>query len=155
MVVFSSPKSFPKKGLGEKNFVSAVVTAFNGKILCQLRDDIPEIIHPGLWTSAPGGAVKAEESVLDAISREMNEEFNILIMDVEPLVSFKMEGQFAGEYYIFSANLASPLAEVYCNEGQRAAFFSLSEALKLNQATLVQNILLKHIARFDLNEDSI
>ena len=117
MTEFFNPEAFSPSGKANKKFVSAVVVAPNGEVLCQLRDDIPGIIHPGCWTSSPGGTVEQGESTLDAVSHEMLEEFNVQIVDVEPLTSFELEGEFAGEYYIFSTKLASPLEDVCCNEG--------------------------------------
>jgi 8-oxo-dGTP diphosphatase len=108
-----------------KEFVSAVVSAPNGQLLCQLRDDIPGIIHPGFWTAAPGGMVEPNENHDEALRREMKEEFNIKIKGIEPLITYALKGKFAGSYFIFAAKLASPMSQVQCNEGKKVEFFFL------------------------------
>lgn len=132
-----------------KQFVSVVVVAPNGHLLCQLRDNIPGIIHPGCWTSSPGGTVEADETHDEAVRREMMEEFNVEIKDIESLTTFILEGEFAGSYFIFAAKLASPISQVQCNEGQKVEFFSPQDALKLGQPEIPTRILKKYLATIE------
>jgi 8-oxo-dGTP diphosphatase len=127
--------------------VSAVVVSPNGHLLCQLRDDIPGIIDPGCWTSSPGGLVEYGETHDEAVRREMKEEFNIEIRDIESLANFSLEGEFADSYFIFAAKLASPVSQVQCNEGQKVKFFTPQCALKLGQPEIPTLILKKNLAK--------
>tara|TARA_B100000676_G_scaffold289812_1_gene322700 strand:+ start:160 stop:621 length:462 start_codon:yes stop_codon:yes gene_type:complete len=143
-----SEDSFSKKPQG-KQFVSAVVVAPNGHLLCQLRDNLPGIIHPGCWTSFPGGSVEPNETPNEAIQREMKEEFNIEIKDIEFLTTFVLEGEFAGTYIIFIVKLASHISEVQCNEGQKVEFFSPKDALTLGQPGIPTRLLKKYITKIE------
>jgi 8-oxo-dGTP diphosphatase len=129
-----------------KEFVGVVVASQEGKILCQLRDDIPEIIFPGLWTCCPGGTVEKGELPKDAVIREMREEFEIEIDGIQLLTTFSLSGDFSGYYYIYSANLKSLEKLLKCNEGQQAEFFSAEQTLKLRQHPISLGILKKYLA---------
>ena len=129
--------------------MGAIVVAPNGHLLCQLRDDIPGIIHPSCWTSFPGGSVESDETHNEAIRREMKEEFGVEIKNIEPLDTFTLEGEFAGSYFIFVTQLASSMSQVQCNEGQKVEFFSPQEALKLGQPEIPTRILKKYMAKIE------
>lgn len=62
--------------------VAAVILLHDSTYLMQLRDDKPTITFPGAW-GLFGGDVEAEETPLDAIRRELNEELGIT--NPEPL----------------------------------------------------------------------
>ncbi len=105
-------------------YSGAIVSDPEGNILCQLRDDKPGILFPGYWTCSPGGHVEAGEAPEKAILRELREEFEIEVTDLQPLKKLiRKEGYAPGIYHSFTANLATPLSQVKCNEGQRAEFF--------------------------------
>ena len=126
-----------------KQFASTIVVAPNGHLLCQLRDDIPGIIHRGCWTCCPGGSIEPGETPKEAVHREMKEEFNIEIKEIELLTTFTLDGEFAGSYTIFTSKLASPISQVQCNEGQKAEFFSPQDALKVGLPNKTSTRLLK------------
>ncbi|MEE2745321.1 MAG: NUDIX domain-containing protein [Pseudomonadota bacterium] len=132
-----------------KQFASTIVVAPNGHLLCQLRDDIPGIIHRGCWTCCPGGSVEPGETHKEAVCREMKEEFNIKIKDIELLTTFNLNGEFAGSYSIFTSKLASPISQVQCNEGQKAEFFSPQDVLKIGLPKIAARILKKYLARIE------
>jgi 8-oxo-dGTP diphosphatase len=135
-----------------KQFVGTLVIAPNGNLLCQLRDDIPGIIHRGCWTCCPGGTVEQEETPIEAVCREMKEEFNIEIKKIELLTTYTLDGEFAGSYSIFTSKLASPISQIQCNEGQKAEFFSPQDALKVGLPNKTSTWLLKkYLAKFEVN----
>lgn len=114
--------------------VGAIVRAPDGRILCQLRDDKPGIICPGMWCGCPGGAMELGETPEQAIVREMREEFEIEMTHLVPLLAHTEEqGQYRGKYHAFTAELVTPLNKVKCNEGQRVEFFTPQQALTLPQ----------------------
>lgn len=115
-------------------FAGAVVKTISGKILCQLRDDDPNIICPGMWCCTPGGLIEEGEKPDIAILRELDEEFEIQVSNLKLLMLHKEESEeYRGIYYLFAANLQTPISHVKCNEGQRVAFFDTEEAIKLPQ----------------------
>ena len=127
-------------------FAGAVVIASDGRILCQLRDNKPDIIYPGYWSCTPGGHVEEGELPQDAIVRELFEEFEIKIAGLKQLATLvEMEGDISGTYHAFSANLASPMDQIVCNEGIKAEFFSIDDAIKLPQHPVSKKILFEYI----------
>lgn len=124
-----------------KIFTGAIVRNSENKLLCQLRDDKPGIIFPGYWTCSPGGTVEPGEEPVQAIKREMREEFEIEIKNICQLVTFDLQEKFPGTYHIFTAQMITPTDQVKCNEGQRVDFFDADKALELHQHPLNLKIL--------------
>lgn len=60
--------------------VAAVIENENNEILCALRS--PEMSLPNLW-EFPGGKVESDESLFDAIEREIHEELSCKIKALE------------------------------------------------------------------------
>ncbi|MEM9196804.1 MAG: NUDIX domain-containing protein [Pseudomonadota bacterium] len=58
---------------GPATGVAALIEDQHGRILMQLRDDIPTIAAPGLWCF-PGGGVEPGEALESAMRRELAEE---------------------------------------------------------------------------------
>ena len=113
-------------------YSGAIVSGPEGQILCQLRDDKPDILFPGYWTCSPGGHVEEGEVPEKAILRELREEFEIEVTDLQPLKKLiRKEGYAPGIYHSFTAKLVTPLHEVKCNEGQRVDFFQPHEIKNL------------------------
>ncbi len=115
-------------------YAGAVVSASDRRVLCQLRDDKPDIICPGLWVCCPGGHINKSERPIDGIVRELREEFEIEVKNLKTLMTHKEDsGEFQGLYHAFYADLSTPVEKVKCNEGQRAEFFRPENALRLSQ----------------------
>ena len=60
--------------------VAAIIENENNEILCALRS--PEMSLPNLW-EFPGGKVESDESLFDAIEREIHEELSCKIKALE------------------------------------------------------------------------
>ena len=60
--------------------VAAIIENENNEILCALRS--PEMSLPNLW-EFPGGKVESNESLFDAIEREIHEELSCKIKALE------------------------------------------------------------------------
>jgi len=115
-------------------YTGAVVRAPDGQVLCQLRDNNPGIICPGLWSCCPGGQVEATESPHEAIVRELMEEFEIDVSNVTPLLIHRENtGEYQGVYHAFYADLVTHIENVKCNEGERCKFFMPEQAVSLPQ----------------------
>lgn len=120
--------------LSDAYYIGAVVCAPNGMVLCQLRDNFPWIICPGMWCCCPGGHLEPGELPETAVLRELREEFEIEVADLKPLlIHVEKTGEYQGTYYSFVANLVTPIEEVKCNEGVRAEFFHPAEAVTFQQ----------------------
>jgi len=115
-------------------YIGAIVRAPDGRVLCQLRDNFPWIICPGMWCCCPGGHLEPGERPDAAVLRELREEFEIEVSDLKPLLKHVEEsGEYKGTYHSFVANLKTPIDEVKCNEGVRAEFFHPGVAIDFPQ----------------------
>lgn len=129
-------------------FAGALVLAPDGRILCQLRDNKPGIICPGLWSTAPGGHVEPNEHPRDAIVRELLEEFEARVTNLQELVTIvEIDQDTRGIYHAFSADLATSVSEIRCHEGQRADFFEPQQAMHLRQHPVSKKILLEFLRK--------
>lgn len=128
-------------------FTGAIVRAPDGRILCQLRDNIPDIVCPGMWCPSPGGRLEAGETPEAGILRELAEEFAIVVSDLRPLhVHIEAEGEYAGRYHAFVARLETPMAAVKCLEGERVDFFTPEQALVLPQHPVSRLFVQRYLA---------
>ena len=94
-------------------FIGAIVRAPDGSVLCQLRDNYPWTISPGMWCCCPGGHLATGEQPEEAVWWELTEEFEIEVSELIPFVQHvERRVEFRGAYYSFVANLATPVAEV-------------------------------------------
>lgn len=117
-------------------------------ILCQLRDDKPDIDNPGCWCSSPGGRIHTGETPREAAIRELWEEFEIHVSELQPfLVETVEDGQYRGIYHIFRARLTSPVSAIQCHEGQAASIKPLTEALSFKQHPVAELAIQRYAAR--------
>ena len=129
-------------------FAGAIVVVPDGRILCQLRDDKPGIIYPGCWSSTPGGHVEPDEHPRDAIVRELLEEFEARVTNLNELITItETEQGIRGVYHAFSADLDMPISDIRCHEGQRVDFFDPEVAMKLRQHPVSKKILLEYLRK--------
>lgn len=104
-------------------FVAAVIVLrHDGAALLQLRDDRPDIRHPGVWVP-PGGHSESDESMLCCAKRELLEETGYECPEARFLVSFedRVEGWPAYTLTIFWCAYDGT-QPVTCREGQALAF---------------------------------
>tara|TARA_B100000315_G_scaffold245861_1_gene272425 strand:- start:160 stop:585 length:426 start_codon:yes stop_codon:yes gene_type:complete len=129
-------------------FAGAVVVSPQNDILCQLRDNKPEIQFSGYWTCSPGGHVESGENPNEAIIRELREEFEIEVSNLKKLVVIsESQKEIAGTYHAFTANLASPLNQLKCNEGQKACFYPSEEVMELRLHPVSLKIFQEYLAQ--------
>ncbi|MEL7034581.1 MAG: NUDIX hydrolase [Cyanobacteria bacterium J06592_8] len=93
--------------------VSLAILYREGKLLMQLRDDIPGIVYPGVW-GLFGGHVEPGETPEVAVKREVTEEINYEISEVSAF----------GEYpdtrvvrHVFYSPLTVDLSQLVLKEG--------------------------------------
>lgn len=58
-------------------FAAALITDQHGRYLLQLRDDKPDILHPGAW-GLFGGGIEPGETPDQAVRRELTEEIGLV-----------------------------------------------------------------------------
>ena len=107
----------------EPTSVAMAIIHQNGKYLMQLRDNIPNILYPGVWGFF-GGHLEPGEEPEEGLKRELIEEINY---SVEQLSEFRYD---VGERYIryfYSCPLTVPLEELELKEGWDLNLLSVSE----------------------------
>jgi len=130
----------------------AKIVLLNGKkeFLLQLRDDNPNIVHPGEWTFFGGGINLGEDS-LKGLEREVSEEIpGCVIKDIQFIGE---ENLFFEEYSLschliwFKGKIEGEIEDINrrLTEGQKAGYFKVEELdkLKMNLSTkkfIYQNI---------------
>ncbi|MFM6189079.1 NUDIX hydrolase [Planktothrix sp.] len=93
--------------------VALAILYRDGKFLFQLRDNIPGIIHPGVW-GLFGGHLEPEETPEFCLKRELIEEIGY---PVSELIPFKNYRDSQVTRFVFSAPLTVDLSQLVLNEG--------------------------------------
>ena len=114
--------------ISQTKMVSVVMAIIyrDGKYLMQLRDDIPNIVYPGVWGFF-GGHMEAGESPEASLKRELVEEINYL-----PPTITKFRTSRAVNYmrHMFSCPLTVPVSELELNEGWDLKLLTPKEILQ-------------------------
>ncbi|OUE19642.1 8-oxo-dGTP diphosphatase [Clavibacter michiganensis] len=103
-----------------------------GRILLQLRDDIPTIPFPGMW-AIPGGMLEPGETPLACIVREVVEELGARIEPAE-VAHLMTRTRSYGIEHTFTARLDVAAEDIRLTEGQRVAWFPVAEAVGMELA---------------------
>jgi 8-oxo-dGTP diphosphatase len=114
-----------------------------GKVLLQLRDDIPTIPFPNYW-NLPGGHLEEGESPIDGIHREMAEEMELVLDGISFFVSRQRS---FGVEHTFWARADFLVEEIRLHEGQRIEWFS-EEDVNAIELGFADNELLSEFFRF-------
>ena len=117
-----------------KNVVKSLILDKQGRYLMQLRDDVPTITFPGYW-SLFGGAVENEETLINGIRRELDEElsFSPLILDLFLSYSYSLinENIINRKVTVFIAPIEdSQIKKLKLKEGQNFSFMKVAELQK-------------------------
>jgi 8-oxo-dGTP diphosphatase len=110
--------------MSQPNPVAICLLYREGKLLMQLRDNIPTILYPGLW-GLFGGHMEEGETPEVAVVREISEEIGY---DLPP--DFSKFGIYADDRVyrnIFYAPLTVPVAELDLQEGWDLGLLTLAE----------------------------
>lgn len=120
-----------------------------GKYLFLLRDNNPSIPAPNCW-SLVGGGIEENETPSIALEREVREEINIPIFDLQLIHQMiardNVNGKMVEVYrYIFSAKTNASINEIILTEGQEASFFTLDEIVNNEKVCKgLKNLILNH-----------
>lgn len=101
-----------------------VVRRHDGAVLMQLRDGLPWIAHPGVW-SLPGGRIEPGEEPGAAARRELREEIGFDADCLTPIgVDFDDDGT-GDRIYLFATEIGGAEAlQLIVDEGQAIAWRS-------------------------------
>jgi 8-oxo-dGTP pyrophosphatase MutT (NUDIX family) len=117
--------------------VNAIPLNPEGKILLQQRDDRPDLVYAGCWTTF-GGKVEDGETPDEAIKRELMEEIELeLPLKLWQVRDYLVErdGQkFIVESHTYVGRIDRPASEIALNEGQALGYFALEDLDKLKIA---------------------
>lgn len=120
-----------------------------GKYLFCLRDNKPDIPSPNCW-SLFGGGINSGETPLEALNREIKEETNIEIYNIQLLDSHDVTLYVKDRPYtvtgnIFLAYTDAEIDDIELYEGQRVGYFTINEIKKIkNIASTMPNFLKRY-----------
>ncbi len=106
--------------------VAIAILQHQDKFLMQLRDDIPTIVHPGVWTMF-GGHLEADEEPLTGIRRELHEEIGYIPEQIHLFRSY-LSNQLIR--YVFYGRLDVGIDILELNEGWDMDLLSSEEIVK-------------------------
>jgi 8-oxo-dGTP pyrophosphatase MutT (NUDIX family) len=114
--------------------VSAIPVNAQGKILLQQRDDRPDLLFPGFWTTF-GGAIEEGETPEEAMRRELLEEIE-LDLPMKLWTVYDEKVNLGGNLvpvrrYIFIGPIDQPAESIKLNEGQALGYFGLEDLKNL------------------------
>ena len=126
-----------------KKSAGALIT-YDKKVLMLLRDNDPNIPDPDCWQLI-GGNLEVNETPIEALIREIEEESNLKISKDEPIKIGEIIVPEKQQYFLYWIKLSEEKIEdiKLGNEGQKIDFFSIQELDKMNLGPLVYNYLQK------------
>jgi ADP-ribose pyrophosphatase YjhB (NUDIX family) len=104
------------------------------KYIFILRDDKDDIPYPSFWDLA-GGRIEEKETPLETIDREVEEELDIDVYDIEHLTSRNVIHSIKGKRYYIKGHYfigktdKNDLSDIVLTEGQDVGFFTIEEIL--------------------------
>lgn len=107
------------------------------QVLLVLRDDKPSIPFPNTWALL-GGYIEENESPEAAILRELREEINLELTEIQ---LFKYYAWAECDEYIFWHQIDLDIDKIKLNEGQKLAYFGQEELEHLSFASHYGEIL--------------
>jgi len=104
------------------------------KYLFFLRDNKFDIVNPNMWSTL-GGGIEINESPEEALKREIKEESNIKIYNIQligeqkstNIIRDKNKKIIKNKQFIFLADTDNKLNELTLNEGQKLGYFTLKK----------------------------
>lgn len=111
-----------------------------GKYLFQLRDNNPAITNPNTY-GLLGGNFEDNEKPIEALVRELKEEINISVDNIQELGDTVLEsvlgaGIEKSKTTLFLAQTNADLKDIQLSEGQGCEYFTIDEALHLPNLSL-------------------
>lgn len=125
----------------------ALLSDPGGRLLMQLRDDVPGINAPGLW-GLFGGQVEAGESLLDAVRREVEEETGLQLAETvfSPFAVVLSESPRRTKLFVFRGRIAATPAEISVREGAGFAFLTRAQVEAAAVIPALKPVLAAHFS---------
>ncbi|CAI1591807.1 NUDIX hydrolase [Serratia liquefaciens] len=136
----------------DKHFGGAKIALLCGNsVLTYQRDDKPDIPWPGCW-DLPGGGRENDETPLQCVQRETQEEFGLRIAAGQVLHQQRYEGIFAGyppTWFMLGEITPQQIAAIrFGDEGQRWQMMTLDRFIHHPQGiSHLQQRLAEHLQR--------
>lgn len=118
---------------GDIRLVAIAILQYQDKFLMQLRDDIPTIVHPGVWTMF-GGHLETDENPETGICRELHEEIGYR---PKKITLFRTYITNQVIHYVFYGQLDVGLELLELNEGCDMALLSPEQITQGTHYSLV------------------
>jgi 8-oxo-dGTP pyrophosphatase MutT (NUDIX family) len=141
--------SHPLRG---EDAAAALIVTEDGRYLLQLRDDIPRIFYPGHW-GCFGGALSTDETPIQALKRELEEELEFKSDIGHEFVSFDFDLTTLGQdrirrtYYEIVVSEAS-VAHFVLHEGAAMCLFTPADIFARSNVTPYDSFAIwLHVAR--------
>jgi 8-oxo-dGTP diphosphatase len=111
--------------------VKAIINRSDDCILLQQRDHTPGLSFPGCWTFF-GGQVETDESLEDALKRELIEELGCVPGPVgDELFKWEWRGEHPTQNHYFPVYCEVDDNILVLNEGQAMSWFSVDELQRI------------------------
>ena len=125
----------------EIQIAAGIIVNESDEILLQLRDDKKTIRSPGMW-SFPGGHVNLNETIVNALYREILEETTLEFDRAIYICSINdfSEGTIPYKIHFWYLKYQSDQAYI-CQEGVMLKFWTTNEIMKLKTPKYVPNVL--------------
>ncbi len=124
----------------EHRGVSVLLQDTQGRVLMQLRDDIPGIVAPGKWCLF-GGHIDPGETILEAAIREMAEETG-LIVSPDELTPYVISRSRPDSNLIYIYRMVRDIgpADIRVGEGAGFAFLNRDQLAGLDMIVAYQTV---------------
>ncbi|RMH48844.1 MAG: NUDIX domain-containing protein [Alphaproteobacteria bacterium] len=146
-----APADFPPLGdwsrPGDAAGVAALIEDQAGRILCQLRDDRPDILAPGLWC-LPGGGVEPGEGLEAAMRRELAEETGLAppAGALVPFCRVVTVERRRTRLFVFRARLAVDPRRLIIGEGAGLALLTPAQCARHPMVEPLPLVIASHLA---------
>lgn len=114
----------------ERAGVQVIVVTSDGRVLLQLRDDIPTIPFPGFWC-IPGGMREPGEDARSCAVRELAEEMGLVVEPAELELLDARQRSYGHETTFLLRRDVDPDA-IDLTEGQAVALFDADEVASMH-----------------------
>ena len=131
-----------------KNSSKIILVNPKKEILLYLRDKNSKIVYAGYWDLF-GGLIEKGESAMEAIKREVREELNIIVNQIEFMEKINVVGDPNNFWHghnvsLFKGKVDSEIGKIVLSEGQRARYFKLDDLHKLKFPFFYREFIFKN-----------
>ena len=131
-----------RDSLGDVRGALVIPEVSDGRILMQMRDDVPGIAMPGKW-GLFGGGVDPGEGPYEAVVRELHEEIGVLrpVEEFKPAYAVLTGAPRWGLLYVFHLKLDIASEDINVLEGGGFALATRRQIEKLDLIWYIRDVL--------------